>query len=210
MLKTCMIATPSLVSLSIRETAPRQCKFAVAFLRSAWPLHHTCGCVQQPRLTLAPPAVARLAISGGIRCYDCFPKNPSSPVAPAQSRRRPALCSAAALSQLCLDLVALPARAPPLRPLYSQAAGSVTVTAPVARPASRPTCPAAPAPLSPPFGGVRATRAARNVRLQQPAKLGWTISDRALYRKREPVGPGAVAWRECVAPLHRDTSCRAR
>ena len=147
MLKTCMIATPSLVSHSIRETAPRRCKFAVAFLRSAWPWHHTCGCVQQPRLTLAPPAVARLAISGGIRCYDCFPKNPSSPVAPAQSRRRPALCSAAALSQLCLDLVALPARVPPLRPLYSQAAGSVTVTAPVARPASRPTCPAAPAPL---------------------------------------------------------------
>ena len=63
-------------------------------------------------------------------------------------------------------------------------------------------------PRSPPFGGVRATRAARNVRLQQPAKLGWTISDRALYRKREPVGPGAVAWRECVAPLHRDGTRR--
>ena len=130
---------------------------------------------------------------------------PSSPAAPAQSRRRSALCSAAALSQLCWGLVALalPARVPAPPAIPRPRARSRSRLLSRALQVAQPALPPAPLP-SPPFGGVRAVRA--RVTFACSSMASWVglpyFGSCLAWRKREPVGPGAVAWRECVAPGH--------
>ena len=119
----------------------RRCHFCVALAL------HTCGCVQQPRLTLAPPpgVSACLGISGGIRWYGMI-----APIVSRSARAEPPTLGAVLSGRFVPAMLGpcrpRPASQSPRSASYSQAAGSVTIPAPVARPASCPTCPAARSP----------------------------------------------------------------
>jgi len=130
----------------------RRCHFCVALAL------HTCGCVQQPRLTLAPPpgVSACLGISGGIRWYGMI-----APIVSRSARAEPQTLGAV-LSGRFVPAMFGPCRPasqrPPAPPAIFSGRGLCHGHGSCRAPCKLPNLPCRPLP-SPPFGGVRAVRA---------------------------------------------------
>ena len=132
----------------------RRCHFCVALAL------HTCGCVQQPRLTLAPPpgVSACLGISGGIRWYGMI-----APIVSRSARAEPQTLGAVLSGRFVPAMLGpcrpRPASQPesPLRQLFP-GRGLGHDPGSCRAPCKLPNLPCRPLP-SPPFGGVRAVRA---------------------------------------------------